>query len=209
MPKVDLANGPQSLLRYDVIGKCAGNFVTHVALLDTEQALANAGADVPVVHMAPPFKKGTFVTAHVAATVPLDNEEIKAVAAWVDGIKDEYDDANVGARSQYVIDPPWEDVVDANTGVRRYRRYSCAGFVIDSHREVDINLVNINRNGLPDIDRDTLSLGYPLRPAERFGLPGDGPWKIVLAGYVLHALNRPAKEIRCAPYQPKEGDEFF
>ncbi|HVA46794.1 MAG TPA: hypothetical protein VNH11_10555 [Pirellulales bacterium] len=39
---------------------------------------------------------------------------------------------------------------------------------------------------------------------------GEGDrWPVVLAGYVVNALNRAVELIRQAPYEPMRGDEFF
>jgi len=161
--------------------------------------------------MRPPLKQGDAITVHVAGHIPLTNDERKQVEAWVEKVTDE---SPISWRNQYVIHPPWKDEYDSNTGVRRYRRYSCAGFVLDGHRQVNIELLDIDEDVLPAVDRQTIISAYP--EAERhpdlllcWGLEGNGPWKVVLAGYVLHALNRPTNQIRQEPFRVKEGDEQF
>ena len=82
------------------------------------------------------------------------------------------------------------------------------------HHQVNIELLNIDEGVLPDVDKQTIISAYPNvgRNSERlrrFGLEGDGPWRVVLAGYVLHALNRPTIQIRREPYQAQHGDEQF
>ena len=53
-------------------------------------------------------------------------------------------------------------------------------------------------------------MGPPLGTQTPSGpIPGDGPWPVVLAGYVLNSLNRDEDEIRSAPYNATAGDEFF
>jgi hypothetical protein len=47
------------------------------------------------------------------------------------------------------------------------------------------------------------------RMREELGIPGDGPWRVVLAGYVMNALDRPESAIRSLRYSPRPGDEFF
>jgi hypothetical protein len=44
---------------------------------------------------------------------------------------------------------------------------------------------------------------------EAYGIPGEGPWPVVLAGYVINALVRPEEEIRRVPHTARLGDEFF
>lgn len=215
MPTIDLTQGPKTLSRYDVVGVRSEDqipFVIHVGLLDEESQSVEAGGEVSAVHMRPPLKKGEAIKVHVAGRVPLTNDEIKKMSIWLEKIDDEYKELRVGKRSQYIIDPPWKDKCDPNTGVRRYRRYSCAGFVLDSHSQVDIELLQMDKGSLPDVYPKTIKLAYGLNPGpllSEFGLEDDGPWKVVLAGYVLHALKRTTKQIRQEPYQPKEGDEQF
>jgi hypothetical protein len=61
---------------------------------------------------------------------------------------------------------------------------------------------------------NTLDLAYPgiahqSRLREHLGIPGDGPWPVVLAGYVLHALNRTKEDVRRRPYSPSRNDATF
>lgn len=118
----------------------------------------------------------------------------------------------LGRRDQYIIDPPYKDECDPNTGVRRYRRYSCAGFVIDGYRQVNIELLQLDASSLPEVDRQTIESAYAGVSRElldQFGLHGDGPWRIILAGYVLHALDRSTDDIHKQPYKAQSGDESF
>lgn len=150
MPAIDLTDGPKRLSRYDVLGVRAGGhsrFVTHVGLHDAENRSIGAGDAISAVHMRPPLRQGDTIPAHVAGHVPLTNDEIREIACWIEEIADEYDASAARARScQFVIDPPWKDEPDPNTGVRRYRRYSCAGFVLDAHRQVGGDRVAENRS---------------------------------------------------------------
>ena len=115
---------------------------------------------------------------------------------------------------QYVIHPPWQDHRDRNTGVVRYRRYSCAGFVLDAYEQIGIPLLETEEQSLPEVTSEAVEAAYP-KPFEnpgllpRFGLQGNGPWRVVLAGYVLHALDRSKADIREKPYPAQEGDEIF
>jgi hypothetical protein len=99
--------------------------------------------------------------------------------------------------------------------VRRYRRYSCAGFVLDAHLQVEIELVETDEASLPEVGRDEIGAAYPelarMDDQRRtwLGIPGDGPWRVLLAGYVLHALNRPTDKIRSEPYRARPGDCRF
>ena len=101
------------------------------------------------------------------------------------------------ARSQYVVAPHVREE-KADDGTTKYRRFSCAGFVIEAYREAAINLLMTEAAELPDVGLNTLLQQYPdharalLLPPMRkkAGLEGEGPWRVVLAGYVLNSLDR-------------------
>jgi hypothetical protein len=89
--------------------------------------------------------------------------------------------------------------------------------VIEAYREARIDVLRTEIDSLPLVSLDTLKTQYPghARRLDRaqlrteFGIPGDGPWPVVLAGYVLNALDRPEAEIRSTPYRARVGDEFY
>jgi len=216
MPAFFLFHGRQTVARFDALAeysKGARSFVRHVALYDDEALELSDEQVVEVVHMGPPLSMVGRIKARAVGSVPLSTDEIKEVASWTVEIDDEYQREGANWLRQYVIDPPWRDEIDPNTGVRRYRRFSCAGFVLDAHNQVGIPLLVIDKEKLPEVNEATLELAYPdhrfRRLREELGLPGHGPWRIVLAGYVLHALNRTSEEIRRKPYQAHAGDESF
>ncbi len=217
MPILDLARGPHTLSRYDVIGMYADKerrLIAHVGLHDADRCSAEAEDDVYAVHMRPPLGRGEAMKVHVAGHVPLTSDEIKELSAWIAEVADEYHTAGAERTRQYVVDPPWKDEVDPNTRVRRYRRYSCVGFVLDGYRQVSIELLKIEAAELPEVDRHTIAAIYPMagqqsRLLPKFGLCGDGPWRVVLPGYVLHALNRTSAQIRQKPYCAEFGNERF
>ena len=214
MPIIDLTQGQKTMSRYDVVGqwsKIIEHFVVHVALLDEEKLFLEQGDKVNIIHMAPPLKREDEKTVDIGGCIPLTNEEKKQIEIWIEKVADELPNSR---RDQYVIHPPWKDEEDPVTHIRRYRRYSCAGFVLDSHRQININLLDIREESLPLVDRQTIISAYPAAREYPdilidWGLKGNGPWKVVLAGYILHSLKRPSDEIRSAPYQAKKGDEKF
>jgi len=223
MPAIDLTQGPQTLSRFDVLGQLADgekHFIKHVGLLDTDTTQSiEAGGNVSAVHMKPPLEQEGDFKVDVAGNVPLNSDEIKIISTWIEKIIDELPK---NKRKQYIIRPPWKDECDVNTGVRRYRRYSCVGFVLDSHQQVQIELLKVEESALPDTSKKTLMSVYfdsdsnsesDLRRHQdlllKWGLEGNGPWKVVLPGFVLNALNRPTDQIRRMPYKAKEGDEKF
>ncbi len=217
MPAFDLAEQTATLSRFDVVGmhsETSSGFVQHVALLNSKDREVYCGDVVRVVHMGPPLEKDRQLGADVAGRIPLTNDQINSIKTWIAKVEDEYQAANAGTGRQYVINPHWKDICDKNTGVRRYRRYSCAGFVLYAHLQVDISLLIIEKEELPEVTRQTLEAAYPdvfRSPVllNRFGLQGNGPWRVVLAGYVLHSLDRSSDEIRAKPYLAQAGDEHF
>lgn len=217
MPAHDLVAQAATLNRFDVVGehsKTAPGFIQHVALFESSDRGVDYGDAVDVVHMGPPFEIGGRLNAHVAGSVPLTNDQIKAIETWIETVKDEYQVEDAGWRKQYIIDPPWDDCRDKITKVRRYRRYSCAGFVIYAHLRAGVSLLMIENESLPEVTADTVRTAYPHASRHsdlltELGLEGDGPWRIVLAGYVLRALNRTRDEILAEPYVAQDGDEFF
>ncbi len=89
--------------------------------------------------------------------------------------------------------------------------------VIEAYREVEIDLLQTDPETLPSVSLESLARQYPAlatllqRPQvrEAYGIPGEGPWSVVLAGYVMNALVRTAEVIRRQPYKAESGDEFF
>lgn len=219
MPAFDLSQGSQTLARYDVVGMHSDDpprFVRHVGLFDGDASSVSVNEKVKVAHMGPPLETRRRIRAQAIGRVPLTNDEVKQIEARIEEIADEYESEGAHRRQQYIVDPPWQDVRDPNTDVRRYRRFSCAGFVLDAHSQVDIELLDLDNSVLPEVDKETLQLAYADvdvarkgADLERYGVGGEGPWRIVLAGYVLHALNRPSELIRQEPYQAQSGDELF
>ena len=217
MPTVNLEDG-QFLSRYDVVGMHAdreSRFVTHVGLQDADNRFVEVDDEVSVIHMRPPLEHAEDIRAHVAGNIPLEPDEIKQIQAWFEENKDEYDRCKVAPLEQYIIHPSWKNVVNPNTGVRRYRRYSCAGFVLYGHFQVGVELLNTDTDTLPTVDLATIISAYPWvdghpKLLARLGLEGEGPWNVVLAGYVLHALERTTEQIRDEEsYEAQPGDERF
>lgn len=213
MPLHDLSQEGR-LCRFDILGYCRDQtrFVTHVGFCSGDIERLEPNHATKWVHMRPPLSEGDDIQVHAAGFIPLTNEEINELAAWIEERKDEYRTARaLSGCEQYVISPAWEDVRDNNTGVHRYRRYSCAGFVLDGHLQVEIELLETDADSLPEVSRESLELAYGRirdpHSVMRFGLSGEGPWRIVLPGYVIRALNRSEDEIRSEPYRAAPGDE--
>lgn len=217
MPAFDLSVQPATLSRYDIVcehSEEVPKFVAHVALLNEDSREVDHGDTVDVVHMGPPLDFDGQLEVDGAGRIPLTIDQINGIETWIKKVKDEHKPRTAKKLEQFCIDPPWDDVVDENTGVRRYRRYSCAGFVLYAHLKVDISLLRIDKEILPEVSRETVDAAYPgvlehPKALAKLGLHGDGPWRIVLAGYVLHALDRSREHIEREPYVVQEGDEYF
>jgi len=217
---------------YDPAGD--SSFVQHVAIL-RDKCSVKYGEEVAVWHTAPPIVAGERTSsmspnvldtspAHVAAYLDDlsagDVQGIETVLADIDAQTQPLSTwcANStrrarleGYRVHYTAHPPVQWIRDAKTGRRRYRKFSCSGFVVECYKGADIVLVHASDEALPEVDLPTLRQGYGslLDDSGRrnsIGLDGKGPWRMLLAGYVIHAAARDASEIRAKPYCPNGID---
>lgn len=95
-------------------------------------------------------------------------------------------------------------------------RFSCAGFVLEAYNKARIKLLDLS--GLPMVDMAVIALAYPQQTrliengrvsADAMGLEGNGPWPVLLCGYLFHALNRDPDAIRQVSYTPSIADRHF
>ena len=212
----------QNCDKYSIVGHYAARpFVKHAALLKADTALLFGAEDVLVWHIGPPLVAGAKTTA-AAAEKEQDNRPycwiyqsrcrsiFEGIETWLTDVDKE--DRPVGHSrtellAQYRVSPPihW---VPAENGIPLYRQFSCVGFVMDCYRFIGVNLIDDSRaDNLPEVTIDIIVAAYgPIaRKADyrtRFGIPGPGPWRIVLAGYIFHSLNRDPDVIRQTPYVP-------
>jgi hypothetical protein len=216
MPAHRLGNQATLVFRFDVVAKdsdAEAKFVCHVGLANEERDVVLNGV-IAMLHMGPPLERiEGGVSIHARGTADLKVGEMRQIGVFVDEHLPECEAESVRGRPQYIIMPHYRES-DASCSVRRF---SCAGFVIEAYRYAGVDLVVTNTDSLPAIPLETLSQAYP-RVAKilesrdhrkKLGLEGDGPWPVVLAGYVMNALNRPANDIRHQPYQPQPRDEYF
>jgi len=145
--------------------------------------------------------------------VDLDRFDIEGIVTWLADVEKENRPSGIrGFIQQYTIDPPvcWHTAED---GTRLYRRFNCVGFVLDCYRSIDINLVDdTSKDNLPEVSLETIESAYGRSVTTetirgRMGISGEGPWRIVLAGYVFHSLSRANSEIRDSPHIPKSDGE--
>ncbi len=217
MPAQRLGSQPVSVQKYDVAAQdstTAPYFVRHVGLADEQRDDVRSNSEVSLVHMGPPLMRGDSGNpVHAIGQAGLNAGQIRQIGVFVDEHLLEYEAERIRGHSQYVIHP---HVREPDAAVP-CRRFSCAGFVIEAYGYANLRLVVTEPARLPSVDLETLAHAYPdqarrlRKPALRllFGLEGDGPWRVVLAGYVINAFNRTIEEIRDGPYTPVSGDEYF
>lgn len=217
MPARRLDNQRAELRLFDVVGcdaESEPNFIRHVALSEVHCDDAVVDVELPVIHMGPPLARtarGVAVQTIGSAWLTVDEQE--QIRVYADELFMELKAEKVRRIQQYVILPHF---VERSEQIP-CRRYSCAGFAIEAYRSAGIHLIVSDAEQLPPIDLPVLERAYPdqsgrLRDEalrKHFGLIGDGPWRVVLAGYVMNSLDRSADEIRKVPYQPSIGDGYF
>jgi hypothetical protein len=230
MPACRLPASPAdaiTLKKYDVVGKDSSeehDFTAHAALCRDDVVRVHRQARLSVVHMRPPFGQTDILSpVHAAATAELTEDERRQMATFVDRVAGEFAANRIRKRTeQYTIYPDVRPEREQD-GTVRYWRFSCSGFVRAAYTIAGIALLPARQESpfsaprVPDVTVATLKQAYGALadrlddPEERakFGLSGDGPWSVVLPGYIFHAMNRPAADIRSQPYLPKAGDEYF
>jgi hypothetical protein len=196
---------------YSVVGIYSdgpGTFVRHVALLAVDTKLP--AEKTPIWHMGPPINHGEgtsqpFMASRidVAADVVLSARERKSMAHWKAKVAAEQ--RPIQRLRQYTVAPPVRWIRGEN-GRRLYRRFSCVGFVISCYEAAGITLIDINQR-MPDANNDLVSRMYPeidelaqrspevqcrigYDGKDELGLQGDGPWSLILPGYLFHSLTR-------------------
>ena len=196
---------------YSIVGTYSkpadAQFARHVAILAEESPL-ESGKAATVWHMGPPLVSGEKsretqgaklqCPVHLAGNTPLDLDDKEGIEDWLEEVDKEPPPNNPFKR--FVVRPHWNWHTAPETGRPLYRRFSCAGFVLECYRSIGIDLVNTEERDLPNVDFDMLVEAYPEIAREKvfarqgltrdeLGIPGEGPWRIVLAGYVFHALD--------------------
>jgi len=216
--------------RFAVVGMYAhpsrDNSVQHLALLQEDCDLL-FGKATAVWHTQPPTIAGVHSSAgtspdqqQCAVHVVSYLEDLTAdEAASIETTRAEIDTQTQPvppsmAFSHYIIHPPVFWVIDEKTNVRRFRKFSCVGFVLECYQDVaEIRLLDLDPEKLPPVDLETLASIYGdlIRNAklrERFGLTGpQQEWPIALPGYVMHSLTRPSSDVRKVPYKARGVEE--
>jgi hypothetical protein len=208
-----------AIRQYDVVGEDASgapHFVGHLALAGEERTGYTTATTLPVLHMGPPLERAGECRAHCVGSANLTADEQFQIRLFSDEIDSELREAQIRNIEQYVISPH-VDAIRREDHTVVCRRFSCAGFVIEAYREARIDVLRTEGDNLPLVSLDALKTQYPRfarhldnrRLRNQLGIPGEGPWPVVLAGYVLNALDRAVTEIRLRPFRASPGDEFF
>lgn len=226
MPSYRVNRSTTSLSRFDVVGqdgKQAG-FVVHAGLAESA-GLQNA-ANIPVLDMGPPLHghgAAGHVRSDVVGSAALTDDEVQKIKTFVDRHTNEhllFSKFGTGqliqaAPQMYCVLPHASPLYENDERYAR-TRFSCAGFVLEAYKKARIKLVDLN--GLPMVDMAIIAAAYPQQiqliergriSAEALGLGGNGPWPVLLCGYLFHALDREAEVIRQETYSPDIMDRYF
>jgi hypothetical protein len=195
----------------------------HAAMLNSDSDL-KYGGQFEVCHMCPPLSlpsgylnsnAKSLCHVHVVGFVQLTDNEKKKIGERVKY----YDTLTPLAMSvddcwnQYTLLPSVANYRDSKTGKTRYKRFSCAGFVLQVYKEAGINLLTSKDAEIPAQTKDRLMAAYHeflpkyLEQLPTWGMNGEGPWRIHLPGYVIHSLAREDAVVRTQPYAPKSAQE--
>ncbi len=205
-------------------GKETVGFIAHVGL--AKSSGPQPPTKIAVLHMGPPLH-GQDSLAHIKAnavgSAAVTDDEVQKIKTFIDRQASEHSgflelnrsDIIKIAPQMYCVHPHASPFCEEDGRYVRMR-YSCAGFVFEAYKKAGIAL--LRTDALPMADMDAIKLAYPrhvglmererLSP-EALGLGGDGPWPVLLCGYLFHALNRDADSIRTERYKPSSEDGSF
>jgi hypothetical protein len=193
MPARRIGSEESFVQKFDIVGQdSAGTteFVRHVGLAGEDKDPLGTPAVVPMVHMGPPLSRGAVSEPiSIIGAAGLTVDEIRQIEVFVDEQLLEYEAAKSSRREQYVIAPHVKEH-ESQDGTIICRRYNCAGFVIEAYRSAGVEFIETAPSSLPSVELSTLTIQYPdmvtllekPKNRERFGIPGRGPWPVVLAG---------------------------
>jgi hypothetical protein len=201
--------------RFDLIGHChgGGEDVTHVGLLATASDVT-AGGNVAGLQMGAKLyvEPPTNIVAHIAGTLPLSREQAEGLEEWIAEVR------TLAAVCVYIALPAAEFVSDSQSGRRKHWKFSCAGFVETAYSAgAGVRLV-VDETKLPLLELTTVKrIWAPVlniledeklqrKFLDKYGLKGNGPWKVLVPGYLLHALQRRVNDL---PYTPVPEDVKF
>lgn len=205
---------------FDVLGQdCAPGFIGHTGLA-AQEGRQNRSA-VEVFHMGPPLEMDGQMKADAYGGADLDHDKRRKIQIFIDRHAGEHAATKklsaVNWRllaAFYCIHPHTTPYLEEDGRYTR-TRFSCAGFVVEAYRKARIVLIDESK--IPCISLDRMKESYPRlarlldMPAFRasMGLDDAHEWPVMLCGYLFHALNRDATEIRNIPYVPCAEDRYY
>ncbi|MBC7818182.1 MAG: hypothetical protein IAG10_14945 [Planctomycetaceae bacterium] len=153
----------------------------------------------------------------IVSDISLTISERNLMKTWRQKIDKQ--DRPASTLQHYIVKPhmKWER---AENGRKKYQRFSCVGFVIACYKAADIVVIDEGVS-LPEADENVLQSAYPMikelqrRPEklrakifEHLGIEEQQRWRIMLPGYVFHALQRATALIpRPIPFVPTDVAE--
>ena len=149
-------------------------------------------------------------SAHVLGAIHLPTGAVERMRTWREGIDRQLHGAS-SAFWGYVVRPPMRPKIDQKTKRIRFWRFSCAGFVLACYRAgLGSKVVITKETRLPLVYLDVLRDAYgevDERRRKEWGIGGNGPWRVLLAGYIVRAMGEPNLANR--PYLPREVQEAY
>jgi hypothetical protein len=206
---------------FSIVGQYqrGSTFVRHVALA-REAGAVKKSQRVSVWQMGPPLVVGpqsqqanhnadTLDDLDLVGFIELSTDDIDGMHTWLADIDTERRPASKW--HHYAACPHFFWKLD-EAGMPLYRRFSCAGLVVECYFSVDILLVS--GNSLPQAEVDVLAPVYGefvkdqrVREKLNIGLDGNGPWPVLLPGYLFHSLARAESDIRGESHSPQSTAE--
>jgi hypothetical protein len=223
MPVTSLTETPVLCNESDIAGCCNGAFVYHVALLSQDIAELCLGQTIAATHVVPPIQVGTSLDdVHLLGIAKnLSDDDQLVLRSFADQLSTERDadlrrflnqeERRLGRvrrdwtnsekeefKTQYMLRHyvaiPHLRNLQSPDGTVITTRLSCAGFVLEAYRRLEIRLVDTSN--LPQITLADLVSHYGddylndegTRAA--MGLTGDGPWPVLLPSHIVHSCNR-------------------
>ncbi len=225
MPSFRVNTSTQEFNRFDAVGAdhAESDFICHVGL--TVAAGSQDVTSVAVLDMGPPLhghNSANHMKCDVIGSAQLTDDEVQKIRTFIDRHANEHALFLQLAATQilrmapqmYCVLPHTSPIYEDDGRYTR-TRFSCVGFVLEAYKGARINLLNLDE--LPLIDMTIIAAAYPqtrliqrgLISAEDLGLGGEGPWPVLLCGYLFHALNRDIDVIRQEAYAPRIEDRHF
>lgn len=187
----------------------ASYFIRHIGLRGPEDETDSAKSPPSMYHMSPPIMLEEIedLEPDHSFFADLEISHIRKLETFIASHKLQVDAAKRRPRGgtdwdEYIVLPHWQRSGDDGP---TFRRYSCAGFVFEAYKWAEITLVKADE--LPDVDYHIVSPIYlrgkskesTKRIRSEYGLSGEGPWKILLPGYIVHSFLRDSPSIISGP----------